>query len=116
VQFRGDADIGTWLAKVTINRCRTLRRRRLLTLKWLSRQRSATPAEAELADDTSAHVRAAVQALPTRDREVIVLFYLGERSVKQIAELLDSSSGAVEVRLHRARRKLKAKLGELMND
>jgi RNA polymerase sigma factor (sigma-70 family) len=43
---------------------------------------------------------------------VIVLQYLQEQDVGQIAELLEISRGAVEVRLHRARRRLRQMLGE----
>jgi RNA polymerase sigma factor (sigma-70 family) len=36
-----------------------------------------------------------------------VLYYLEECSVREIVEILGVQAGAVEVRLHRARRKLK---------
>jgi RNA polymerase sigma factor (sigma-70 family) len=67
-------------------------------------------------DETNQKVRDAVAALPPRDREVIVLFYLENQSISAIAGLLGSSNNAVEVRLHRARQKLKGALDGLLGD
>jgi RNA polymerase sigma factor (sigma-70 family) len=119
-KFRGEASIATWLTSVTINRCRTDRRRRFLRLRWLARHpksEAAQPADQRSMDDEiSARVRSAVGALQRKDREVIVLFYLENCSAQQIAELLEISRGAVEVRLHRARARLKQQLAEFMKD
>ena len=120
--FRGDASLWTWLTIITLNRCRTYRRRKMLWLRahgFLSRRttRQAEAADRPAIEDESAgQVRSAVGALGPRDREVIVLFYLEQRSAAQIAELLSISSNAVEVRLHRARAKLKKSLGDLTKD
>ena len=122
-RFRGDANVATWLTRVTINRVRTQRRRRLLSLRWF--HRSAPTAACLFAegsdhdavrDETSIRVRGAVQQLPAPDREVIVLFHLEGHSIAEIAKLVDAKPNAVEVRLHRARRRLKASLGDLMED
>ena len=119
-RFRGDAKVATWLTSITLNRCRSHRRRQLLRMRFLTR--TPTPRFSHAADqqpmrdETSAHVRRAVQSLPPKDREVIVLFYLEGQSAAQIAELLDISRGAAEVRLHRARARLKKLLAEFMKD
>jgi RNA polymerase sigma-70 factor (ECF subfamily) len=119
-RFRGEASIATWLTRVTINRCRTHRRRQFLRLRWLRRQRSpadAPPAdESDVAKETSSKVRLAVQQLSARDREVIVLFHLEELCASEIIALLGISRGAFDVRLHRARQRLKTKLADLMDD
>ncbi|HEY2971553.1 MAG TPA: RNA polymerase sigma factor [Pyrinomonadaceae bacterium] len=44
--------------------------------------------------------------LPDIQREVITLFYLEEKSVKDVADLLDLPEGTVKSHLHRARRAL----------
>ena len=51
-----------------------------------------------------------------RAREVVVLRYLEGFSPEQTAEALGLSRGAVEVRLHRARRRLKARLGPFLEE
>ena len=114
--FRGDASLTTWLTTVTLNRCRTHRRRRLLKLKWFTRRDPEPSDAAAMQDETSARVRDAVQALSPRDREVIVLFHLEEQPVAEITKLLGAKPNAIEVRLHRARQRLKQQLGDLMID
>ncbi|MEO6910771.1 MAG: sigma-70 family RNA polymerase sigma factor, partial [Edaphobacter sp.] len=47
-----------------------------------------------------------LKALPEIQREVITLFYLQEKSIDDVAELLDLPSGTVKSHLHRARRAL----------
>lgn len=115
-RLRGHASVATWLVTVTLNRCRTHRRRKQLTLRWLlaAREEPAPPANAApLRDETSARVREAVAELPAKDREVIVLYYLEALPTAEIAAMLNLSAGAVDVRLHRARRRLKESLGDL---
>jgi RNA polymerase sigma-70 factor (ECF subfamily) len=48
--------------------------------------------------------------LPETMRQVITLYYLEDRSVKEVALLLDLPEGTVKSHLHRARRAL----GEMM--
>ncbi len=55
----------------------------------------------------------AVQSLSSKDREVTLLFYYEEMSLKEIAALLDISVVAVKGRLHRARQQLKDLLSVL---
>ena len=69
-----------------------------------------------MVEETSQQVRNAVAALPPRDREVIVLFYLEELPVAQVAQLLGAKPNAIEVRLHRARQRLKTQLAGLIGD
>ena len=116
--FRGDSTLSTWLTGITINQCRAHRRRSMLRLKWLREKcnRHETNHQPANADETSQQVRDAVALLPRRDREVIVLFYLEEFSVAQIAQLLDVKNNAIEVRLHRARQRLKTQLAGLIGD
>ncbi len=57
-------------------------------------------------------VRAALMALPARQRAVVALHYLDDRPVAEIAALLGCSSGTVKTHLARARQALAAVLGE----
>jgi RNA polymerase sigma-70 factor (ECF subfamily) len=56
-------------------------------------------------------VRVALERLPERDREVLVLRQLEELSVAEVAAVLGVSEGAVYVRQLRALRRLKEALG-----
>jgi RNA polymerase sigma factor (sigma-70 family) len=63
-------------------------------------------------DDRAADVMLALKRLPHRQRAVFVLFYLEDRPAAEIAELLGMAPATVSVHLHRARRKLRAILGD----
>jgi RNA polymerase sigma-70 factor (ECF subfamily) len=106
----GGGSIERWMVAVTVNECRTQRRRWLVRLKamrrWPVREEAPPGADLEIQEQ----VRAAVRKLGPRDREVIVLHYLEEMPVAEIAEMLGVASNTVEVRLHRARGRLAEKL------
>jgi RNA polymerase sigma-70 factor (ECF subfamily) len=118
--FRGEANVATWLTRVTINRCRSLQRRQWVHERWkrlrgrVERSYEATAASDD--DDVSVRVRAAVASLSQRDREVIVLFHLERRPTVEIAQMLGASTNAIDVRLHRARQRLKALLTDLFDE
>jgi RNA polymerase sigma-70 factor (ECF subfamily) len=68
----------------------------------------------DLAVDTalSLDLRAAVATLDDRDRELIALRYGADLSARQIGELLELKTNAVEVALHRALGRLRDRLEE----
>lgn len=120
-QFRGNSSLWTWLAALTVNRCRTVRRRRWLhdrVLGIVGRQpaspETTRPATKQLErNETAARVRAQVAQLPTAAREVIVLRYFEELSLDEIATVLGAKRNAIEARLSRARKQLEPLLIEL---
>ena len=94
----------TWLYTIARNTCLTAVRaqsyRRTAVLDPSSEPSvsSTTPLSIELDQYLS--------RLPEVQREVITLFYLEERSVEDVAQLLDLPEGTVKSHLHRARRAL----------
>jgi RNA polymerase sigma-70 factor (ECF subfamily) len=121
-RFRGDSTLATWLTVIALNKCRTHRRGLLSRLRTLRRASRRPPPPASAADaaamhdDTLAHVRQAIQKLAPRDREVIVLHYLEDRTVTEMSGLLNLKHNAIEVRLHRARQRLKTMLAPLIEN
>ncbi len=111
-RFRGECRLSTWLAVLTVSQCRKRHR-----LRWLRLFRQPTSeAESDSSEDchdedATAAVRDAVRRLPTAYREVVVLRYLEELPVDRVAEILGLRPNTVTVRLMRARRRLKEKLG-----
>ncbi len=51
-----------------------------------------------------------LKTLDQDDREVITLRYINEMSIKDIAEIINKSNNATKVMIHRALKKLKAKI------
>ena len=62
-------------------------------------------------EESRARIREAIGDLPEEDRLVVVLKHMEGLSYKEIAELTETSVGAVESRLFRARQALRKKLG-----
>jgi RNA polymerase sigma-70 factor (ECF subfamily) len=112
-QFRGQASLWTWLATLTVNRCRSIRRRRWLQDRMLGIVgRHAAPEAAcpiskqQERSETATRVRAQVAQLPAAAREVIVLRYFEELPLDEIAAILGIKRNAIEARLSRARKQL----------
>ncbi|NOX57761.1 MAG: RNA polymerase sigma factor [Planctomycetes bacterium] len=117
--FRQESSVETWLTRITINACRRHQRRaamRRLIPKVLRYRRGSDFQVCEepgaLEDGDLAHVREAIHDLPPHEREVIVLRYLEQVSVSDTATLLGISRNNAEVRLHRARERLRQALGD----
>ena len=105
-RLRNTESFDAWLCGITANRCRTWRR------TWTRRRRrDALGKPAELTerrtdDDLGASIRQAMDRLSARDREIIVLRFIEELSPEAIGRALGLSRGAVDVRVHRARKRL----------
>jgi RNA polymerase sigma factor (sigma-70 family) len=119
-KFRGESSARTWITQIALNRCRLYHRRRLLGRGLIEKlrermlsqvvQHSRTASESNESHEV---VRNSLGKLWPRDREVLVLYYLQELSVAEIATLTGTSHNAVEVRLSRARQRLKTVLKKL---
>ncbi len=66
-----------------------------------------------LADERRQLVREALERLPSRDAEILLLKYTEHWSYHQLAAHLGISHSAVETRLHRARAKMRTELTKL---
>jgi RNA polymerase sigma-70 factor (ECF subfamily) len=110
--FRGDATLATWLTRIAITTTASHARRRALARRlfgWLAPDVPATPCVAN-DDGESVALGAALARLRHDDREVLVLRYLENRAIPELAELLGCSRAAVDARLTRARSRLRALL------
>ena len=113
--FRGESSVRTWLSQIAVNTCRDL-----LRSSWFGMWKRSQPVET-LLDLSSGEipqppspVRDAVLALPGRYREVIVLYYVQNMNVREIAQCLHLSVNTVTTRMRRAREILKNELkGEI---
>ncbi len=118
-QFRGQSSLWTWLATLTVNRCRSLQRRQWIhqrvmqTIAFWQPAETTTLADRPECDETAARIRAIVATLPAPSREVIVLRYFEELSIQQMADVLGTKRNTVEVRLTRARKQLEPLLAGL---
>ncbi len=116
-KFRYDCSIRTWLFTITINKCRSFRYKQLFRRRKIldKPQSKITAADRKIqVIETSKKVRNAVQALPAKYREAVVLKYLEELPTEEISRILGISVNTLHVRLSRARERLKNDLKEIM--
>jgi len=72
------------------------------------------PLEAAITKERQAVVRQALQQIPAKYREPLVLFYRQQQSVKKVAEQLQLSEGAVRQRLSRGRKLLRERVAAMV--
>lgn len=72
-----------------------------------------SPEEQVLHGERKRLVQKAVDELPQRLRTVVLLFYMEEQSIDQIARIMGIPAGTVKSRLHHARKALKQKLKDM---
>lgn len=121
-RYDADRPFRIWIARIALNKCRDWGRRRAvrsffakaLPLDNAHDVASGAPTpDAEAADRAElTRVRAAMARLAPNLREVLVLRGVEELSQAETAELLRTSEKTVEMRLYRARAKLRAMLLE----
>jgi RNA polymerase sigma-70 factor (ECF subfamily) len=93
---------GAWLRRVTIQLAsKRLRRARAETAAFL--RLGAPPPQLPPGPDEVEDVLRAVGRLPLRQRAAVTLYYLEDRSVREVAEILDCAEGTAKAHLNKAR-------------
>jgi len=108
-----------WLYRMTVNLSYTWIKRKSRWMRYINEmaeriiteRRPASPHNIAERDESWRWVRQAILALPVQQRMVVVLYYINDLSLKEIAEILEIPVGTVKSRLHYARRVLKKQLG-----
>jgi RNA polymerase sigma factor (sigma-70 family) len=121
-RLRNPELVGAWLSGICRNLCRRQLRSRLRPeWSWTALQGGrvpldqpapqATPEDEVVRAEAAEAVRRAVAELPAGQRDAATLFYLDDRSYREVAEELGLDVNAVKARLHRARRGLRPRFG-----
>jgi RNA polymerase sigma-70 factor (ECF subfamily) len=121
--FQGNASLGTWLARITINEAlRRLGSRRVTTdiADLIEREPSGpfgdtfaspTPEQVAARSEIRRMVERAVDALPPPFRAVFVMRVLEQMTIEETAQALGIPEATVKTRLHRANEQLRRGLG-----
>jgi len=124
-KFKPQSLTKTWIYSIALNLCRDhsrkyWKRRSDVSLDLPSTEQHPRLELADPADEPSAravktdHVallHAAIDQLPQKLKEALVLFTLDGKSQKETADILGTSPKAVELRVHQAKLKLRDILG-----
>ena len=113
-KFRGRATFSSWLYRIAVNECLNMKakraRRRAEPLDELTPDPAADPEQQRVEADVSRLVRAALDALPPKQRVALILSKYEGLSYREIAAALETSVPAVESLLFRAKQNLAAAL------
>lgn len=113
----GDYDKpGAWARRVAVNRSASARRRAGREERALSRLASRREPDHVDLPEADSELWRAVRALPERKAQTVALFYLEDRPVAEIAEILEVAESTVKVHLHQARLSLARTLGLLTEE
>ncbi len=119
--YRGESSLSTWVYSITRNTCLTVRKkisgRRDFPLDLPSVRREAElTASGMERPDRKPDILRMVSELPDQYRQVILLYYMEEKSYEELAAMLDLPLGTVKTHLHRARKQLAEALGGALNE
>lgn len=117
--YRGESAFKTWLFSITVNICRRRWRQRkarerlkqLLSVFPLINVSPSAPEEILIGREGRKELWKAVEALGEKYQLPLTMFYGQELSVAEIAQILGIPVGTVLSRLHTARERLAATLG-----
>jgi RNA polymerase sigma-70 factor (ECF subfamily) len=119
-RYQEQQRLKSWLCGIAVRTSRGERRSRWTRANLLRREGRRAPGMAAPMDTGSDDrlvarraIAAALRSLPDSQREVIVLHAMEGLTGEEIAEALGIKANAVWVRLHRARKRLQERLGDL---
>lgn len=112
--YRGEAPLRHWLTRIAIRVGRNHQRgyrRWMVHLKSLWQRRTQTQqGDSTIVEFKQDAMHQAMNQLSYADRELLVLYYIEEQSLGQLAAQLSVRENTLQVRLHRSRERLKALL------
>lgn len=112
--FRNESSLKTWITRIAIMQTRNQQRS---VRRWMRRLQDRWKMEkpkkqdlgiiARQEDPRWELIQAAMMQLPYRDREILVLVFLQDNTVQELARTMNEKTNTLEVRLHRAKKFLK---------
>jgi len=78
--------------------------------EWLSGDQKHSPVHMAEKNETRGYVEEAISSLPLSHRTVIVMYYVNNLSLQEIADILVLPVGTVKSRLHYGRHALKEEM------
>ena len=117
--YNAESSFGTWLGRIAVNHCYDYLRREQktrVTYYWQMTEEAGLRLEESLEKPRALSVEQQVALrdlaekllarAPADDRVILALKELEDRSLDEIAELLDLRANTVKIRLHRARKRM----------
>jgi RNA polymerase sigma-70 factor (ECF subfamily) len=121
-RYSPGTNLKAWLCKIAVHKCRQVQRKRKIreaitavirTGQTIS-TRSSTSFDAAVEKEKSEQIWAVINGLGERHRMPVILYYVNEFKIREIADILEIPEGTVSSRLHYAIRKLGERLKGLV--
>ena len=106
--LRDERLFATWLTRILIRECVNIQRRQRRTVPVEILPEQAQEDES----DAVRSLREAMETLPQRQRTMVVLHYMEDYDVREVARIMGTTRGAVCAGLSRARETLRRRIGE----
>lgn len=104
-KFRNESKFSTWLYKIVYRECLKVLKSKNQTVEYVPQFAKVAP-QTEVQEEEVA-IDELLTHLKPNEYTVISLFYLKEKSIKEISQITSFSQPNIKVMLHRARTKLK---------
>ncbi len=120
--FRGDAKVSSWLHRIAVNQCLTVKRRaKTRSESFLDDENNAeekvfvapsrlSPSRATEQNERLKIIRQAVASLPADLRQIVVMKEFEEMTFQEISDALDLPLSTIKSRLYTALKQLRMKL------
>ncbi len=105
--FKRKSSLKTWITGICINTCKDMIKKK----RYIESIDETIP-DTDTDVESQMSVTEAVMSLPLKIREVVILYYYREFTMKEVAEFTHTKISNVEYRLRRARALLKDMLGD----
>ena len=117
-RFEGRSKFSTWLFRIAFNCWYDRQKSAGRESEWLSLEGGPPGKESAIEADHESryeyqHLHMAIGGLPLQEQTVILLFYMEEKSIKEIEIITGMPSGTIRSHLSRGRRHLKEYLETL---
>lgn len=117
MKITGEGSLSPWLHRVAVNlSCNALKKRRVwlepieAIADFFSADPHNSPEQLAERSELQGTMREVINSLPLKHRIVVILHYLQDFSLPEIAYILDVPVGTIKSRLHHARKELRDKL------
>lgn len=114
-KFRHEASCKTWLIRITINKCKDHRKR--WSIKNLIYKPDIYPLNTSQSSEeqfmhrhNTSEIIEQIARLSSKYKEVVILYYYQDMSMREISEVLNISINTVKSRLLRGKKTLQSKL------
>lgn len=120
--FRGESKLSTWIYRIAVNQALMHKRsiRKFVDLPEIPDDQTyfggiANAIETMGVEDRKFYVNKALEQLNEDDSAILMLYYIEDQSVEEIAQIMQLTQSNVKVKLFRGRNKLHEKLSDMLN-